>query len=61
MTTDHPLLDVDSVARLIEVKPSTVRDYHKKGKMPKADLYFGRSPVWTKDTIEAWAASRAGS
>lgn len=51
-------LDVQGVARKVHIKPETVRWYHKRGQMPKADRYFGRSPVWEKSTIEAWAASR---
>lgn len=52
------LLDVNAVAALIEVKPSTIRSYHKRGQMPKADRYFGRSPVWKTETIEGWAEAR---
>jgi predicted DNA-binding transcriptional regulator AlpA len=52
------LLDVNAVAALLVVKPSTVRSYHKRGQMPKADHYFGRSPVWNKGTIEGWTSSR---
>ena len=48
------LLDVNAVAALQEVKPSTVRAYHKRGQMPRADHYFGRSPVWNRKTIENW-------
>lgn len=59
MDTDT-LLDVDAVARRLEVKPSTVRSYHKRGQMPKADKYFGRSPVWSEKTIESWVDSRPG-
>lgn len=57
MNTDT-LLDVEGVAALLVVKPSTVRSYHKKGQMPRADRYFGRSPVWNKKTIDDWSQSR---
>lgn len=56
--TDYPLLDVDAVAEVAEVKPSTIRYYHKMKQMPSADVYFGRSPVWKKETIDAWIESR---
>lgn len=59
MNTDT-LLDVDAVAQRLQIKPSTVRSYHKKGTMPKADKYFGRSPVWTTDTIQTWIDRRPG-
>lgn len=57
MDTDT-LLDVTAVAKKIQVKPSTVRSYHKRGQMPKADKYFGRTPVWMADTIDTWIAKR---
>lgn len=55
---EDTLLDVEAVARLLEVKPETVRSYHKKGRMPQADQYFGRSPVWKANTIETWRSKR---
>lgn len=59
MNTDT-LLDVDAVAERLQVKASTVRTYHKRGTMPKADKYFGRSPVWRDDTIQSWIECRPG-
>lgn len=52
------LLDVQAVANRLVVKPETVRWYHKKGQMPKADMYFGRTPVWKSETIETWVSQR---
>ena len=54
----NTLLDVDAVAQRLQVKPSTVRSYHKRGQMPRADKYFGRSPVWASQTIENWVKTR---
>lgn len=59
MNTDT-LLDVTAVAERLQVKPSTIRSYHKRGQMPKADKYFGRSPVWTETTIDSWVQGRPG-
>ena len=59
MSTDT-LLDVTAVAERLQVKPSTVRSYHKRGQMPKADKYFGRTPVWTESTIASWVQGRPG-
>jgi len=59
MDTDT-LLDVDAVARRLQVKPATVRSYHKRGQMPRADKYFGRSPVWSSQTIDTWMQDRPG-
>lgn len=50
-------LDVEEVATLIGVKPSTVHQYHKREEMPAADRYFGRSPAWKRSTIESWRPS----
>lgn len=58
MTDTTALLDVDAVAEVLQVKPATVRAYHKRKQMPKADLYFGRSPVWQRQTIDAWMSNR---
>lgn len=59
MDTDT-LLDVDAVAERLKIKPSTVRTYHKRGHMPKADQYFGRTPVWKNHTIQDWIDRRPG-
>lgn len=56
--SNDTLLDVQGVASLLEVKPSTVRAYHKRGQMPRADRYFGRSPVWERKTIDDWNQNR---
>lgn len=53
------MLDSAAVAREAGVKVDTIHWYHKKGMMPPADDYFGRSPVWKTETIEAWIAKRA--
>lgn len=59
MSTDT-LLDVTAVAERLQVKPATIRSYHKRGQMPKADKYFGRTPVWTETTIQSWVQARPG-
>lgn len=57
MNTDN-LLDVNGVAALLDIKPETVRAYHKRGQMPRADRYFGRSPVWDRSSIDTWTKTR---
>ena len=52
------LLDTSAVAELLNLKPSTVRWYHKRGLIPAADKKFGRSLVWELSTIEDWKQSR---
>ena len=51
-------MDVLDVATRCRVTPDTIRSYHKRGEMPPADTYFGRSPVWKASTIEGWQRSR---
>lgn len=55
-TTEY--LGTDEIAALLGVKPQTVRDYAYRGDMPEPDRHFGRSPVWTRETVDAWIASR---
>ena len=55
--TDMPdidMLDTRGVAEIMNVKPDTVRWYHKKGLMPKADYRFGNALVWKRSTIDEW-------
>lgn len=52
------LLDSKGVAHIIGVKQETILWYHKRGIMPAADGRFGRTPVWRKQTIDDWDASR---
>ena len=52
------LLGVQEVADHLDIKATTVHDYHKKGVMPPADKYFGRSPVWMLETIDEWDSQR---
>ncbi len=58
MSDNSNLLDVQAIANRLVVKPETVRWYHKKGQMPKADMYFGRTPVWKSETIDEWVSRR---
>lgn len=54
----NDLLDSAGVAKMLNLKPETVRWYHKRGIMPPADNKFGRSPVWSRETILAWDDER---
>lgn len=54
------LMDSRRVAERLGVKIGTIQAYRARGLMPGPDDWFGRSPVWRADTIEAWIASRPG-
>lgn len=48
------LLDAQQVAEISGLKISTVYQYHRFDRMPKAATTFGRSPVWDKSEIIRW-------
>jgi hypothetical protein len=51
-------LTIGDVARLLDVKPSTVRAYKTRGQMPAPDGRLGRTPWWRTETITAWRSLR---
>lgn len=65
-------LTLADVARVIDVSIDSMRVYHQRasrnrragkprpGDLPEPDETFGRSPVWTDETISAWIAARPG-
>ncbi|MFC7331400.1 helix-turn-helix transcriptional regulator [Marinactinospora rubrisoli] len=54
------LLTSKDIAGLIGVKLETVHRYRVRGDLPEPDGRMGNSPVWRKETIDAWIASRRG-
>jgi predicted DNA-binding transcriptional regulator AlpA len=56
------LLDRRGVAEHIGVKPTTISTYLYEGQMPEPALRLGRTrrPVWTRQQIDEWVASRPG-
>lgn len=48
---------VPEVAAYLDCKPNTVRAYLARGQMPESTK-FGNSPMWRREEIEAWAATR---
>lgn len=53
-----PMLDSAAVADRVKVKVESIHWYHKKGLMPPADDFYGRTPVWKEETITEWIATR---
>lgn len=65
-------LTLADIARVIGVGIDSMRVYHQRasrnrragttrpGDLPEPDETFGRSPVWSDETISAWIASRPG-
>lgn len=56
----HPwnLVGVDGVAALLGVREATVRAYLARRQMPEPLVRLGRAPVWSREQIEAWHATR---
>jgi hypothetical protein len=52
------LLTIDGVAKMVHLRPDTIRHYNSMGKMPPPDFQVGRTPVWRPSTILAWDATR---
>ena len=71
MTTSE-FLDLFAIAERLGLAYTSVRSYHinaevrrhrgtsKPGDFPPPDNRFGRTPVWSSDTIDAWHANRPG-
>lgn len=57
----HPwnLVGTDGVAALLGVAEATVRAYLARDQMPAPIVRLGRTPVWSREQIEAWQATRS--
>lgn len=65
-------LTLADIARVIGVGVDSMRVYHQRaaknrraktprpGDLPAPDETFGRSPVWSSDTISEWIDARPG-
>lgn len=51
--------DTAAVADYLGIQPDTVAAYRARGQMPEP-TNFGRTPMWRRDVIETWQASRPG-
>lgn len=68
--TPADLLPVEEIAPLLGVTLKSARTYHQTAQrnrregsprptdMPEPDARFGRTPVWRRDTINAWIKVR---
>lgn len=52
------LMGIDDVARLVAVKPATIRSYVTRGQFPEPVARIGGSPVWTRSQVWAWELTR---
>jgi hypothetical protein len=42
------------IAELLGISPKTISAYKARGQMPLPDKEYGRTPLWSYDTIEKW-------
>lgn len=52
MTTK--LLGIAEIGALVDVKPQTVAQWYKRGKLPKPYERLACGPVWERSVIETW-------
>ena len=53
-----PLLRIDQVAELLGCSERTVRNMHRKGRMPPRIAISERVVGWRESDLEAWLTSR---
>ncbi|AWY05319.1 hypothetical protein QDA01_gp41 [Microbacterium phage Cinna] len=68
---DDDLLTIDQIAPMVGLTVKSASTTHQRAErrrregksltadMPAPDRRIGRSPVWRRDTIERWKATRA--
>jgi len=46
---------MQELAQMLGVQYATIRQQRYRGRLPKPDRVFGRSPVWRMGTLRQWA------
>jgi predicted DNA-binding transcriptional regulator AlpA len=59
-TSDRLALRLDEVAQSLGVARRTLDRARAAGRFPRPDVYLGRVPLWTPETIRAWIAGGDG-
>ncbi len=54
-------MTMEDVAEHLGLSVRTVQDYRLDGRLPNSVRMIGRTPVWTREQISEWQASRPGS
>lgn len=56
----NQLMTSEQVAKLTGIAVRSVSIYHtvEPFRMPKPDIFLGRTPLWWRETIEEWDATR---
>jgi len=53
--SDDEYVDMQELAQMLGVQYATIRQQRYRGRLPKPDRVFGRSPVWRMGTLRQWA------
>lgn len=53
-------LSMQEMAEITGLTPESIRTYKSRGKLPAPDVLIGKTPGWTMDSVEAFAASLPG-
>jgi len=52
--TDDTLLTIGQIAKLLNISEATITSYNARKQMPKPDIKYARTPLWTYKTIREW-------
>lgn len=53
-----PIYGLSEIAGILGVKPQTVKQWHKRGKLPAPSAHLAAGLVWQGPEIEAWIRER---
>ena len=59
MSNVNVLLSRRDVAKLLGLNVETIKYHRARATMPDPDYVIDQKPLWRRDTIERWIASRA--
>lgn len=54
------LYGITEIARELGIPSNTVKQWHRRGKLPKPSAVLAMGPVWSARVVEPWLAQRAG-
>lgn len=54
---EEVFLTVSDIAKLTGLRRSTITSYKARGLMPQPDKQYGRTPLWSEQTIHHWRHS----
>jgi uncharacterized protein YjcR len=52
------VMGIAEIADTLGMRPATVAQWYRRGKLPKPDAVLKMGPVWKEATIERWRKAR---